>query len=106
MGHHWQGEDRVFTWGDGSMLRPDIISKSFARIVARSELPHLPFHGLRHTWATTALIAGVDIKIVSGRLGHSSSAVTRDIYMASVPGLDDQAAATVAALFDAHVTNL
>jgi integrase len=40
------------------------------------------------------------VKTVADRLGHSSIQVTLDIYTASVPGLDRQAADTVAALFD------
>jgi integrase len=100
MGPHWQGEDRVFVWGDGSLLHPDVVSKTFARIVRRAGLPHLPFHGLRHSWATSALVAGIPVKTVADRLGHSSVQVTLDVYTASVPGLDEAAATTVAALFD------
>jgi integrase len=100
MGAHWQGGDRVFTWGDGSVLHPDVVSKTFARLVKRSGLPHLSFHGLRHSWATSALVAGVPVKTVADRLGHSSAQVTLDVYTASVPGLDEDAANTVAALFD------
>lgn len=37
-------------------------------------------HSLRHTFATTALEAGVDVKVVSSILGHSSTAVTSEIY--------------------------
>jgi integrase len=110
MGEHWQGEDRVFVWGDGSALHPDVVSKTFARIVKRSGLPALPFHGLRHSWATAALVAGVPVKTVADRLGHSSVQVTLDVYTASVPGLDQAAADTVAGLFDGghrnSVTNL
>jgi integrase len=100
MGRHWQGEDRVFTWGDGSLLHPDVVSKTFARIVRRFDLPKLNFHGLRHSWATAALVAGVPVKVVADRLGHSSVQITLDVYTASVPGLDEAAANTVAALFD------
>ncbi|WP_407929326.1 tyrosine-type recombinase/integrase [Alicyclobacillus fructus] len=38
------------------------------------------FHGLRHTHATWLLESGVDLKVVSERLGHSSITVTADIY--------------------------
>ena len=37
-------------------------------------------HGLRHTYATMLLRAGVRDEVVSRRLGHSSSIVTRNIY--------------------------
>lgn len=40
---------------------------------------HSP-HSLRHTFATTALEAGVDVKVVSSILGHASTAVTAEIY--------------------------
>jgi len=40
---------------------------------------HSP-HSLRHTFATTALEAGVDVKVVSSILGHASTAVTSEIY--------------------------
>lgn len=40
---------------------------------------HAP-HSLRHTFATTALAAGVDVKVVSSILGHASTAVTSEIY--------------------------
>ncbi len=43
-------------------------------------LPPITLHGLRHTWATLALPAGTDIKLVSERLNHSSTTITREIY--------------------------
>ena len=61
--------------------------------------PPLSLHGLRHSWATSALLAGVPIKVVLDRLGHSSSRITLDTYTASVPALDAQAAELVAGLF-------
>ena len=38
------------------------------------------FHELRHTFATLALQNGVDIKTLSGMLGHYSSGFTLDTY--------------------------
>lgn len=38
------------------------------------------FHAARHTAATLALEAGVDIKIVSEQLGHSTTRITQDLY--------------------------
>ena len=99
MGAGWQGDGRVFVWGDGSALHPNVITRSFGRLVERAALPHLSLHGLRHSWATSALLAGVPIKVVLDRLGHSSSRITLDTYTASVPALDAQAAELVAGLF-------
>jgi integrase len=100
MGAEWQGDGRVFVWPDGSALHPSIITKSFGRLVKRGGLPALSLHGLRHSWATSALRGGVPVKVVSDRLGHSSSRVTLDVYTASVPALDVAAAELVAGLFE------
>jgi integrase len=70
----------------------------FARHVELAELPRIRLHGLRHTWATLALGAGVHPKIVSERLGHASIAITLDTYSHVSAGLQQDAADTVAAL--------
>ena len=46
----------------------------------RAGLPQVRFHDLRHTFATLALQNGVDIKTVSGMLGHYSAGFTLDTY--------------------------
>ncbi len=48
-------------------------------------------HSLRHFHASTLLRAGVHLKVVSTRLGHSSVAITGDIYSRVSPGLDQGA---------------
>ena len=50
------------------------------------------------TRATLALQAGVHVKIVSERLGHSSVMITLDNYSHAIPGLQRDAAEKVAAL--------
>ena len=41
---------------------------------------NIPFHGLRHTFATLAIQQGVDAKTVSSILGHYSAGFTLDTY--------------------------
>jgi integrase len=55
-------------------------------------------HDLRHGWASLALAAGVNPKIVSERLGHATVSFTLDTYSHVMPGLQENAAARVAAL--------
>ena len=62
------------------------------------QLPTITLHGLRHTWATLALSAGIDIKIVSERLNHSSTHITREIYTHVTPPMQSDAAERVAKL--------
>ena len=38
------------------------------------------FHSLRHTHATMLIQAGVNIKDIQARLGHSKASITLDIY--------------------------
>ena len=46
----------------------------------------MPRRNLRHSWATTALAAGVDVAVVSRALGHSSIETTARYYLR--PDLD------------------
>jgi hypothetical protein len=47
------------------------------------------FHDLRHTYATLLLLAGVNVKIVQERLGHSTITMTLDTYSHLMPGMQD-----------------
>jgi integrase len=98
MGAGYQDHDLVFAWPDGRPLHPERFSRSFVRQLERHGLPALSVHGLRHTWATLALQAGVHPKVVQERLGHSSIAITMDIYSHVLPSMETDAADRVAAL--------
>ena len=51
-----------------------------ARSPQQAGLPAIRLHDLRHTNASLALMAGVALKVVSERLGHSQISVTADLY--------------------------
>lgn len=55
---------------------------------------------MRHTHATLALEAGVHPKVVQERLGHSTIAITLDIYSHAIPAMPEDAAAKIAALLE------
>ncbi len=72
----------------------------FGAVLSRDRgepLPGLKLHGLRHTWATLALQEGIDIHIVSDRLDHSSTHITREIYTHVTRPMQSDAADKVAA---------
>ena len=71
----------------------DFFSQSFVRLVAKSGLPAIRLHDLRHTHATF-LKAGVPVKVVSERLGHATSAFTMTAYQHVLPGMQAEAANT------------
>lgn len=105
MGAGWPDHDLVFTWPDGSVIHPDVVTRTFNRLVVRAGLPPLRLHALRHAWATHALGAGVDVKDVATRLGHSSTRITHDIYVAPSTDRDAAAAELVAGLYDQRPRN-
>jgi Phage integrase family len=61
-------------------------------------LPKIRLHDVRHSYASAALAAGIPAKIVSEPLGHATIQITLDTYSHVLPGLDAQAAETVARL--------
>ena len=84
-------DDLVFGDVDGEPLDPSTVTHNFGRMVKRAGL-NARFHDLRHTYATLMLTAGVHAKIVSEALGHSTVAITLDIYSHVTPGLQEAAA--------------
>ena len=58
-------------------------------------LPEIRFHDLRHTFATLALQNGVDVKTVSGMLGHFSAGFTLDTYAHVTTAAQKKAAETM-----------
>lgn len=86
-------DDLVFVKADGTSMHPDIFSQLFDRTVAKLDVPVISLHDLRHTHATLLLKAGVHVKVVSERLGHSNIAFTMNTYQHVLPGMQAEAAA-------------
>ncbi len=95
-GSAWQDTRLVFTYEDGRMLRPEYVTRHFQSLARRARLPVIRFHGLRHTSASLALAAGVPMRVVSDRLGHSSTVITADLYTHVSPAVAGSAAEAIA----------
>ena len=81
MGAGYADLDLVFARPDGRPYHPEAFPKTFVRRLRQakfSELPRIRVHDLRHTWATLALVAGVDVKVTARPL-------VADGYLADVP---------------------
>ena len=63
-------------------------------------VPVVRLHALRHGHATAGLELGVPMKVMSERLGHSSLAITADIYSHVSEAVDQVAAAQIATATD------
>lgn len=70
----------VFTHEDGTMLNPQAPTAHFKTFGKRYDLPGFHPHALRHTMATISIANGADIVSVSEKLGHSSPAITLQVY--------------------------
>lgn len=85
----------VFPSPTGTAMSPDSVLHMLHRVLKRAGLPKVRFHDLRHTFATLALQNGVDIKTVSGILGHFSAGFTLDTYTHTTTASQKEAANTM-----------
>jgi len=76
----------------GQPQRPRNVTKAFAALVRRAEIPQISIHGLRHTHITDLLRAGVHPKVVSERAGHATPAFTLQRYAHALPDMQRDAA--------------
>lgn len=94
VGASWNDTDHVFTSPVGARLYPPDITRWFHQLTDQAGLPRIRVHDLRHTNATHLIKAGVPVKVVTERLGHSTTAYTQDAYQHVMPGMQREAAAT------------
>jgi integrase len=90
--------DLVFCREDGSMLRPDSITRRFHELSKRAGVPAIRLHDVRHSYASLGLAAGTHPKIMAERLGHATVGITLDTYSHVAPALARRAADDLAAL--------
>jgi integrase len=112
-----RGNASVFCDTNGGYLRrTNIFKYSFKPIIERANqwakdeakrhgitpvlLPTIRFHDLRHTCATLLLLADVNAKIVSERLGHASIELTLNTYSRVLPTMQKRAAEKMDSLFE------
>lgn len=88
------GDTLLCARADGSPMPPRSLTHEFAKVSGRTDgVPRVRFHDLRHSHATQLLLAGVHPKIAQERLGHSSIAVTLDLYSHVGATMQEDAAA-------------
>lgn len=77
----WDDLGLIFCRGDGSPLEgTSMLRTDFYPLLERAGLPRVRFHDLRHSTATLLMSLGIDLKIISEILGHSSVRITGDVY--------------------------
>jgi integrase len=87
--------DEAFVWSQRAdhlePWRPDRVSGAFTALRNRENLPHVSLNDLRHFSATQLVAAGLDPRLIAGRLGHDASVLLR-IYSHVIPARDQAAA--------------
>jgi integrase len=94
-GTSWEEHELVFCTRLGRPLSARNVFRSFQVLLTKGSLPRIRFHDLRHTAATLLLAGRVNPKVVSEMLGHSTIAITLDIYSHVLPDMQQDAAATL-----------
>lgn len=67
--------------GKKTCTEPRTYRDYYNRLLKKLEIPHIHFHGLRHTFATRLIENGADYKTVSELLGHASVNITLNLYV-------------------------
>jgi integrase len=78
-------------WGQEVPVIPTL-RRAFYRDVKAAGLPDIGLYGMRHTHATLLLTLGVPVKVVSERLGHTSTQITMDTYQHVLPHMQQDVA--------------
>lgn len=96
-GNLWANDDGyVFTTEFGKPIEPQNLLRLTRVAAHKAGLSGVKVHSLRHTYATTALMSGVPLKVVSANMGHANIQITADTYGHVTDSAAVEAAATVA----------
>lgn len=98
-GDLWEHTDRLFCQNNGKDMAGSTIADWLKQFEQQNGLKHVTPHGLRHTHITTLIKNGIDVRTVSGRVGHANVTTTLDIYSHFTKEADRQAANKLDELF-------
>jgi integrase len=88
--------DRL-VFGNGRPFSASGVTQRAHRVWTKAKLAPIGLHECRHTYASTMIAAGVNVKALSTYMGHASTAITWDRYGHLMPGNEEQAVACVTA---------
>jgi integrase len=98
-GSSFNKDDLVICSEAGTPMNPRNVNRLFERLITIANVPKITFHSLRHTHATLLLSQGVNVKVISERLGHSNIKVTLDTYSHVLPTMQQEAVKKLDNLF-------
>jgi integrase len=75
------GGELMFQRANGSKWQPSDQGRPMNEAVRRAKIrPPISFHGLRHTWASLAVMNGVPLIVVAKNLGHRDTRMVEQHY--------------------------
>jgi len=84
-------ETLIFHTKNGTPLdRHNVLNYIHMKAIEKAKIRYLPFHSLRHSYASLLLEAGASIVYVSRQLGHSQIQITIDYYAHLLPADSSQ----------------
>ena len=89
----------IFSTSSGLVYEPRTYEKLFKQTLKAAKLQDINFHALRHTFATRALEAGMDIKVLASILGHAQASTTLNLYAHALPDHKKQSMDKMAAFY-------
>lgn len=89
-----EGNNRVFS------ISAMTLRRKWEKARALAGLEDVTMHDLRRTHGTHAAAAGVDLRTLAGRIGHTDLTMLQKHYAAVMGGADEQAAKTIGDVFD------
>ena len=95
LGNAYDEHDLALCRGNGSPIRPGNFTKAFKDFLARHNMRTIRFHDFRHSCASLMLQSGVAMKTASEILGHSSIAITADLYTHVMQKTKEEAAGKI-----------
>jgi integrase len=90
----------ILTTKVGTSIHPRNLLRYFKLLLKKISLPMVRFHDLRHTTASLMLNHGIQVIVVSCRLGHAMPSITLDVFGHLLPSMQSG----VAELIDDLIT--
>ena len=87
----------LFAEDDGSPTAPNRLTRRWQDCSVSLKLPRVSFHALRHTHASALIASGLDVVVISRRLGHRNPIVTLNTYAHLFKKFDGAAADAIEA---------
>lgn len=92
LGDTWEDtQGRIFTTDFGKPIFPGSATQWFSHFIARTGLPKVTVHSLRHTYASLMIADGISLVVVSRQLGHAQASTTANIYAHALKSAEEKA---------------